>query len=340
MRNINKKTIRSERLSIGAILMREAKKLGIILELEPTWRIAGQITTERGSKRYFRSMALDLNTQGSAAISSDKDYAAYFLKKLGYPVPTGEAFYSADWCREIGSKRNLTQALRYAKKISYPVIAKPNSKSQGKGVRLVHSPKELSKALKEIFTYDRIALVQKPIHGRDYRIVVLDGEIISAYERIPLSVVGDGRSSILSLLKRKQIEYRKVDRDTSIKIEDPRIKEKLARDRLKLSSILPKGQRVFLLDNANLSSGGDAVDVTGTLHPDWKSLSARIAHDMNLRFTGIDIMAPENLSESPEKYWILEVNDTPGLDHYATIGEAQKKIVENLYRKVLLALTN
>jgi D-alanine-D-alanine ligase-like ATP-grasp enzyme len=92
------------------------------------------------------------------------------------------------------------------------------------------------------------------------------------------------------------------------------------------------------LDNANLSSGGDAVDVTESLHPAWKKLAANVAKDMNLRFTGIDVMLPGTLSEPPSNYRILEVNDSPGLDHYATIGPAQKKIVEDMYRKVLLSM--
>ena len=50
----------------------------------------------------------------------------------------------------------------------------------------------------------RVAIIEKYLPGRDYRVVVLDGEIISAYERISLSVVGDGKKSILSLLKQKQ----------------------------------------------------------------------------------------------------------------------------------------
>lgn len=333
-----KKRIRSERLSVGGILEREAKKLGIELVLEPRWRIAGQITTAAGTRRYFRSMALDLNTQGSAAISTDKDYAAYFLKSMDYPVPAGRAFYSKEWCKEIGSDNDQRKAIAYAKKIGFPVIAKPNSKSQGRGVRLAHTPRDLARALKEIFTYDRIALVQKPVIGRDYRIVVLDGEIISAYERIALSVLGDGRSSILALLKQKQREYRKIDRDTSIKFSDPRIPEKLARQKLRFSSVPPKNQRVFLLDNANLSSGGDAVDVTATMHPRWRKLAAQIAQDMNLRFTGIDIITPAGLDTEPSKYWILEVNDSPGLDHYAAIGAKQQQIVAELYRKVLAAM--
>jgi D-alanine-D-alanine ligase-like ATP-grasp enzyme len=191
-----------ERLSVGSILQKAGKDLGITVNLEPEWKIAGQIVTKSGKKRYFRSMALDLNTQGAAAMASDKDYAALFLRKMGYPVVEGQAFYADDWCKDIGSNKNTSKAVAYAKNIGFPVIVKPNGASQGKGVVLAHSEKELRKALQTIFTFDRIALVQRRIIGRDYRIVVLDGKIISAYERIPLSVVGDGHSKINSFRKK------------------------------------------------------------------------------------------------------------------------------------------
>jgi D-alanine-D-alanine ligase-like ATP-grasp enzyme len=93
----------------------------------------------------------------------------------------------------------------------------------------VENEKELIFALLEIFKEDRVAIVERYLPGHDYRIVVLDGEIISAYERIPLSVTGDGKSSILSLMKKKQKQFNTSGRDTKIHFDDPRIKLKLKR---------------------------------------------------------------------------------------------------------------
>ena len=98
-----------------------------------------------------------------------------------------------------------------------------------------------------------------------------------------------------------------------------------------------KGQRVFLLDNANLSTGGDSVDVTETVHPTFKKLAIALTRDMGLRMCGVDLMVNGDISRKPVRgtYWILEINSAPGLDHYAKIGRAQEKIVEDLYLKVL-----
>ena len=96
-----------------------------------------------------------------------------------------------------------------------------------------------------------------------------------------------------------------------------------------------KGQKVYLLDNANLSTGGDSVDVTEKVHPAFWKLAVNLTRDMGLRLCGVDIMIEGDISQTPDIYWILEINSAPGLDHYAKLGKAQEDIVERLYLEVL-----
>ncbi len=322
---------------VGLLFKRLAHEIGAEVLLEPRWKTVGQIRFKDGRKRYFRYSSVDLNTLGASEISRDKDYAAFFMRSMGYPAIRGESFFSDRWAKAIGSKRTTKAALSYGKKTGFPLFVKPNDGSQGYGVSLAHSEKELRHALKEVFDRTDVALIQKPAIGRDYRIVVLDAEIISAYERIPLSVVGDGRSSIKRLLTKKQQGFEAAGRDTKIKPADPRIKRKLALSKMTLSSVPKAGTVVQLLDNANLSSGGDAVDVTDTMHPGFKKIAIDLTRDMGLRICGVDIMASD-ITKAPKKYSILETNAAPGLDHYVKNGPEQKKIVEDLYRAVLKAL--
>jgi len=327
-----------ESLILAKLLQRLAPKIGAHVVLEPEWNIAGQITFKNGKHSYFRYNTLDLNPVGASDISKDKDYANFFMKKMGYPTVPGKAFYSEEWCAAIGSRRNSRAAAGYAKKLGYPVIAKPNSGSQGTDVSLAHTASELQRALRRIFRHDRVALVQRPVRGTDYRIVVLDDKIISAYERIALNVTGDGRSTIRQLLARKARGFMASSRDTRIDMKDPRIADKLRHQRLTMNSVLARDERVFLLDNANLSSGGNSIDVTGEVHPEFKKLAIKMTKDMGLRLCGVDLMIDGNIREKPKKYHVLEINAAPGLDHYAKTGKAQEKIVEHLYLKVLKSL--
>jgi len=330
----------SEGFTLGKLLARIAPKIGARVALEPEWGLVGQITFKNGRKSYFRYNTLDLNPVGASDIAKDKGYAAYFMKRMGYPVPRGEAFYSDEWCEAIGSKRNIHAAYRYAKQLGFPLIVKPNSGSQGVNVSLVSDKKEFFRAMRAIFKKDRIALVQRRESGRDYRIVVLDDAVISAYERIPLSVIGDGRSTILQLFKKKQKQFAASNRDTMLNLKDPRIPAKLARQGVALTSVPERGQRIFLLDNANLSSGGDSLDVTKEMHSGFKKLAIALTRDMGLRLAGVDVMVDGDIRKKPKRYVVLEINAAPGLDHYVKGGKAQEKIVENLYLKVLKHLAH
>lgn len=323
---------------LGPLLAKLAPSIGATVTIEPVWGIVGQIAFKNGRKRYFRYNSLDLNTLGASEVAKDKDYANFFLASAGYPIVPGKAFYSREWSEAIEVPHDPEAAYAFAKELGFPVVVKPNSGSQGSGVNVAHTKRDLTRALRTVFTQDRVALIQKLVAGRDYRIVVLDGEVISAYERIPLNVTGDGKSSIRTLLEKKQAAFQKSGRDTRIVVDDEHILRKLARTGYSLASIPAAGVRVSLRDNANLSTGGDSIDVTLTLHPEFRRLAASITNDMGLRFCGVDLMVEGTLADVPSTYWVLEVNSAPGLDHYVRTGSAQEKIVEDLYRKVLLSM--
>lgn len=323
---------------LAEIFSEIAPRIGAQILLEPVWKIAGQITFPSGRRRYFRFSSIDLNSLGASEVAKDKDYANYFMRSMGYNTIVGDTFFSPDWGRKIGVDKGVVQAKQYANEIGYPVVVKPNSGSQGRHVTVALNDEELEQALEAAFTADRVALVQRLVPGRDYRIVVLDDLVISAYERIPLNVEGDGAHSIGELMDIKQEQFEKDGRDTVLKHDDPRIDQKIARYGLTRASIPQRGERVYLLDNANLSSGGDAVDVTSELHPTIADLAIRLTKDMGLRLCGVDILIPGNPSEPLAEYTIIEVNAAPGLDHYARVGAEQKEIVEAMYLRVLQSM--
>lgn len=325
---------------LGRILQKIACRIGATVVMEPRWKIVGQIIYRSGRKRYFSYSSLDLNPFGASEIAKDKDYANFFMRKMGYPTVSGSrTFFSNEWAKDIGlPNRDANAAYSYAKKLGFPVIVKPNSGSQGVDVALVYNKREFFRAIRAVFKRDKVALVQQQVKGRDYRLVVLDNEVISAYERIPLNIIGNGASTVGQLLKEKQRYFAFTGRDTKIKSDDPRILNKLKHQGLNLRSVPAKGERIFLLDNANLSSGGNAVDVTATAHPAFKNISVRVSKDMGLRLCGVDLMIDGDITQKPATYWILEINSSPGLDHYVQTGRAQEIVVEDLYLKVLKSM--
>lgn len=325
---------------ISQLLVRLADRAGVVVELEPSFGRAGRIHLGGGRYSYLHNGALDLNPVGASDLAASKDWAAHFMASLGYPVVDSAPFYSDRFCAALGSDRNLAAAWNHANLLGLPVILKPNSRSQGRGVCLVDNRRDFLRAARAVFRMDRVLLVQRRLLGHDYRIVVLDGECISAYERLPLSVVGDGVSTLGELIHRRQRTFEATGRDTEIDVDDMRIPMHLARRGLTLDSVPAAGGATTLLDNRNLSTGGDAVDVTDTIHPGYRDLAAGVTRDMGLRLCGVDLMVDGDITAAPVagRHAIIEINAAPGLDHYAASGDRQEAIVDALYLRVLEAL--
>ena len=316
-----------------------APEINARVELEPEFQFAGEIIFSNGKRHLFRNTDLNINFAAAVAIAKDKGYTSYLLKKYGFRVPRGQTFFSESLLPnlyDLHKRRDLESACKYADEIGYPVIVKPNNLSQGTLVCKVHNDDELRAIGKMIFERTNVMLVQEVCIGKDYRIVVLGDEIISAYQRLPLTVTGDGESTIESLLLQKQSKFTDLSRpNAEIKLEDFRIWAKLEYSGLGRDSVLSNGESLILLDNANLSTGGDAIDVTDTLHHSYAELAINIAKTMGLGLSGVDIICPNAEEALSDNYWVIEVNGSPGLDNYAAIGDKQAERVKSLYKKAL-----
>src|SRR4051794_9783936 len=114
------------RIPVGRLLHDLGREIGLDVVVEPVWGRAARLDLGERGRRYVRGTVSDLNGAGATEIANDKEWAAYFLAQLGYPVPEGEAFLSWDWAERIGSDRTPAAATRYALELGLPVIVKPN----------------------------------------------------------------------------------------------------------------------------------------------------------------------------------------------------------------------
>lgn len=319
------------------IITRLAPQIGAQVQVEPEWRMAGRIVFASGKVSYFKKSVLDLNPLAACKIANDKGYANFFMGSLGYPVvPNSRTFFSEAFAAHLGvPARGPGGALDYADEIGHPVITKPNRGSQGRNVFLNRTKEETRESLDRILHQSKVAVVESALTGTDLRIVVLDDEVLSAYQRLPLALEGNGHSSVEELFAAKKSSLEACGRGLEIDFGDARIQRQLKEQRIAPASILPWGQPVTLLANANLSTGGEAIDCTSTIHAEYKRLAISITCDMGLRFCGVDLMLQGDHTLPSQNYWILEVNSAPGLNHYIKRGSAQEADVDQMYLKLL-----
>lgn len=327
---------------VSAMLAELAPEFGIRLELEPEFGFVGELVLPDGRRHLFRNTYFDVNPSAASKISEDKAYTNYFLRKHGFQVPDGKTFFSDGWNQFLdgGKRRGLAQALDYAAGLGYPLFVKPNDLSQGLFVTKAHGPEDIERVAPAIWEKTNVMLVERLCPGRDYRVLVFGGEVLAAYERLPLSVLGDGVSSLGELLNASAWALKQGrGKNAELALEDPRIDMKLGRMGLSRASVPAKGARVAVLDNANLSSGGSGVDVSAALHPSFAAIACGAARALGLRLAGVDILCPDIREDAAEQGWhIIEVNSAPGMDNFAALGEGPMGRVREVYRRVLGAL--
>ena len=62
-------------------------------------------------------------------------------------------------------------------------------------------------------------------------------------------------------------------------------------------SVLPNGEVFYLRSTANLSTGGTAIDVTDTIHPDNREMAVRTINAIGLDIGGVDFLT-KDITES------------------------------------------
>lgn len=286
------------------------------VEVEPEWGYKARVTYRSGVVRLTSGNDVGVNPGAAVAVAKDKAHSKHFLRASGFRVPDGREFLVPWWAERIGA-----EAPGPPTDVGFPVYVKPVHGSMGFGVARCHDEDELRAAIAEVeASHAKVVMVEEAIDLPDYRLVVLHGEVVFAYLREPLAVIGDGRASIAELAAERG--------------EGERVTRSLKRRGLALESVPASGETVLLHDVSNLAAGGTATDVSDRVHERWRQVAIDAAAALGLHFCGVDLAA-RDISTPDGGYAILEVNGTPGLGHYAAVGRAQDGLVRDLYARLL-----
>lgn len=310
-------------------------EIGIKIIIEPSRGMYGVLCFKSGKKFYVKDVNFNINHISSAGIAKNKAVSSFFLTEHGYKTPEFTMVSNKIPKHDSVFQNTLEAGLDFSRTVGFPVVLKPNNLSQGRLVFIANSEEEYRYYSKTILDTSDSFQVQRYYSGNDYRVVILNGEVLSAYQRKPFHVIGNGKSSIIDLIRDKQCLFQSIGRDTVIDESDIRIAHKLRRQNLSFEDVPQDGKVVFLQDISNLSAGGETIELTDSIHHSFRNLCKAIACDMNLELCGIDIIATD-ITSPLNDYVIIEINSAPGLDNYAYIGTKQDAYVRELYKNVLL----
>ena len=257
-------------------------------------------------QRRIQAAETDLTSVVSESIVQNKELTRTLLSSAGIPVPLGRAVLNAE------------DAWLAACEIGGSVVIKPRDGNQGKGIGVnLTNRKQVEEAYAVAVKISAVVLVESYISGKDYRMLVIGNKLIAAAQRTPPRILGDGIHNIFQLVEEINTDPRRGEGHanslTKIRLDEIAIAH-LATQGLVIESIPTKGTYITLRNNANLSTGGTATDVTDEVHPEFSMRMIEAAKITGLDICGIDVVCDNVLHPLEEKNGgVIEVNAAPGL---------------------------
>jgi cyanophycin synthetase len=260
-----------------------------------------------GSKlRRIRAAESDRTPAMAESIAQDKELTRRLLTAAGVPVAQGRVVENAD------------DAWEAAEDIGVPVVVKPQDGNQGRGVATNLTTREqVSAAYQAALDESDSVILEKYAVGNDYRLLVVGGRMVAAARREPAQVMGDGKRSIRELVEIANQDPRRGEHHAKVlsKIKIDAVALNVLTDQGHTPDSVPaNGEVVLIRRNANLSTGGQAIDVTDQVHPEVAARAIDAAKVVGLDIAGVDIIARDITVPLEEQDGIIvEINAAPGL---------------------------
>ncbi len=261
-----------------------------------------------GKQRAISGTSPDLTSATGRTIANNKYVSHVTAERIGMPMPR-TALYDND-----------DQAVAFLA-THKTIVVKPLNGGHGDGVTTnIHTHKQLAAALDHARTISGSVLLQQQVSGNDLRILIIDGRLVAATERVPAAVVSDGERTIAQL-----IEYENTTNSLrGENYEKPmnRIPMDVAMLYLGedgLARIPAKGEHIQVVGTANIGTGGSSIDRTQTVSQELISAAEHFADVIGVYTCGVDFLH----DVERQTWFFIEANTSPsfGLHLWPTKGD-------------------
>lgn len=257
----------------------------------------------------------------AADISCDKLLTKELLDLQNLPIARGAKVY------------NVISLLKEADRIGYPLVLKPQYGNKGRGVILdIKNEKELITAYQKLINEFNDIILEEYHRGDDYRVCVVNNKVVGVSLRVPPYIIGDGNKSVEELIDElNSHEYRGEGHEkplTKVK-KDAMLNSFISEQGYALNSILESDKKLLLRKNANLSTGGIAIDYTDKICEENKDICIRAAKAIGIDVCGVDICTNDISKSIINNGIIMEVNTAPGLRMHIYPSEGKSRDVGN-----------
>ncbi|AWF81813.1 hypothetical protein BTJ40_13800 [Microbulbifer sp. A4B17] len=226
-----------------------------------------------------------------------KHLAKALLARHGVPVAEGRVF------------EDIESATDYFSTLDYPVAVKPATGSHGRGITTGIAAVDVFRdAWETASAKSNKIIVERHISGCDLRVNVIGGRAVSACLRIAPNVIGDGRQNIDELISAKN-KKRRDNPKHRLESEYIRRTELLDINGISRETVPAEGERIWLSGVANISAGGEGVQLLDRLDNRIIQIAERAANVLSgVHYVGVDLIVPDYSTGKNCTAYVLEVN--------------------------------
>ncbi len=256
-----------------------------------------------------------LDSPATTTLAGDKALLRRMLADAGVPVVQAA----------VASPSDPADLLAFRARIGGQLVVKPaRGTSGGAGVTCaVQSEDDLVRAWLVARRHYPEVLGEQQQSGTEYRLLLLDGQLLGAVRRYPANVIGDGRSTVRDLIavvnqSRLASSRRDVSRLIPINLECILVLRQIG---LTLKSVPRTGEAVRVSASVS-ANGSDDNESWRQLSPELLASAAQAAKVAQLHLAGIDLVTDDIRAPLEGHGVILEVNATPGLHYHYQVRQS------------------
>lgn len=243
------------------------------------------------------------NSATASSLATDKYFANLILGRSGIPTLGGEYFFLHDRHRAhraAGHERR--DALEYFRTLNGAAFVKPLTGSRGDFAQAIRDEASLASYLDEVSRYYDGVLMQPVFSGHEYRIFLLDDEVVYSARKHEPALVGDGIRTIGGLL---------AEFDAALHARGVSSVAMAASHGASPDAVLPKGERWAISGRMNLSAGATMVLETPRAEREAFALARQARSALGLRVAAVDLFT--DIGGDGEAIRLIEVNSNPSI---------------------------
>ena len=291
------------------LLLREAVRRGIAFDILDKAENFIRLKRDDNTQYVRQATKTSLDNYASILAMENKVITKQILEEHGIRVPKG-----LDYSDRISAKADFILFKDKA------VVIKPKSTNFGLGITIIKNNTDkliFDRAIDIAFDCDSSILIEEFIEGKEFRIFVMNDEVVGILHRVPANVTGNGKLPVRDLVdeKNKDSLRGKGYRTPLEKIQLGEAESIFLKSQGKDFEYIPgNNEIVFLRENSNVSTGGDSIDFTDEIPDSYKVIAVQAARALGVKITGLDMIIPDYTQEATtENYAIIELNFNPAI---------------------------